>query len=126
MLAPVPASSKGVRGIVTRPGARPSVARKHQDPDGDLTWAEKHLEESVAGGSGCRKPAAEPQDRGGGSHHVANQNCDQFQPERPASAPNNEQRDTSRDRTQQGHVRQRYLDKLRKQYDISYRLNVTR
>ena len=88
-----------MRGIVKRPGAGPSVARQHQDPDGELDWAEKHLEASVAGGSGCRKPAAKPQDRGGGSHHVANQNCDQFQPERLASAPNNEQRDTSRDRT---------------------------
>src|SRR5215218_608377 len=36
MLARVPASSKGMRGIVTRPGAGPSVARQHQDPDGDL------------------------------------------------------------------------------------------
>jgi hypothetical protein len=77
MLARVPASSKGMRGIVTRPGAGPSVARQHQDPDGDLDWAQKHLEESVAGGSGCKEPA-EPQDRGGGSHHIAIRNATSF------------------------------------------------
>src|SRR5215218_2289137 len=36
ILTPVPASSKGMRGIATRPGAGGLPTRQHQDPNGDL------------------------------------------------------------------------------------------